>query len=51
MAISPLGKIDQLVWAGTKKGIFTVRIAYHLAKELSVTDKGECSKAGSKERM
>ena len=51
MAISSLGKADQLVWAGTKKGIFTVRSAYHMAKELAVVDKGECSDARSKERM
>ena len=51
MAISPLGKTDQLVWASTKKGLFTVRSAYHLAKEFAVADKGECSNARSKERM
>jgi hypothetical protein len=51
MVLSPLGKSDQLVWAGTKKGIFTVRSAYHMAKELSLVDKGECSTERCKERM
>jgi hypothetical protein len=49
--LSPLGKPDQIVWAGTKNGIFTVRSAYHLAKELSLVEIGECSIAGQKERM
>jgi hypothetical protein len=51
MVINPLGKTYQIVWAGTKTGLFTVRSAYHLAKELSLADKGECSTKGSKERM
>ena len=51
MVLSPLGKADQVVWAGTKKGIFTVCSAYHMAKELAEANKGECSNAGSKERM
>ena len=49
--LSTLGKTAQIVWAGTKKGIFTVWSAYHLAKELSLAKKGECSIAGQKERM
>jgi hypothetical protein len=49
--VSPLGKPDQIVWAGTKKRIFIVRSAYHLAKELSLAEIGECSIAGQKERM
>jgi hypothetical protein len=51
MVINPLGKTNQIIWAGTKKGIFTVRSAYHLVKELSLADKGECSIEGRKERM
>jgi ribonuclease HI len=34
-----------------KKGIFTVRSAYQMAKEFSLADKGECSNEGIKERM
>jgi hypothetical protein len=49
--LSPFGKPDQIVWACTKKGIFTVRSAYHLAKELSLAEIGECSIARQKERM
>jgi hypothetical protein len=51
MTLSPLGQKDKIVWAGTKKGTFTVRSAYHMAKESSLTDKGECSNEGIKERM
>jgi hypothetical protein len=32
MALSPLGQKDKIVWAGTKKGIFTVWSAYHMPK-------------------
>jgi hypothetical protein len=51
MVISLLGKSDQIVWSGTKKEIFTVRSAYHMVKELSLADKGECSTEWCKERM
>jgi ribonuclease HI len=51
MTLSPLGQKDKIVWAGTKKGIFTVRSAYHMAKESSMVDKGACSNEGIKERM
>ena len=39
------------MWAGMKKGIFTVRSAYHMAKESSLADECECSTEGNKERM
>jgi hypothetical protein len=32
MALSPLGQKDKIVWARTKKGIFTVQSAYHMPK-------------------
>jgi hypothetical protein len=51
MTLSLLGKKDKIVWAGTKKGIFTVRSAYHTAKESSLADEDECSNEGIKERM
>jgi hypothetical protein len=34
--ISPLGKTDQIVWAGTQKGIFTVCSAYHRGDSCSL---------------
>ena len=51
MALSPLGQKDKIVWAGTKTGIFTVRSAYHMAKESELAGEGECSTEGNKERM
>jgi hypothetical protein len=51
MVVSPLGQKDQIVWAGTKKGIFTVRSAYHLAKEISLANEGESSNEGRNERV
>ena len=33
MAICPQRQQDKLVWVGTKNGIFSVKSAYHLAKE------------------
>ena len=39
MVISPLCQKDQIVWAGTKKGIFTIRNAYHMAKKISLAMK------------
>ena len=51
MVISLLGKSNQIVWTGTKKGIFTVWSAYYTVKELSLADKGECSIERCKEKM
>jgi hypothetical protein len=51
MVLSPLGQKDKIVWASTKKGIFTVRSAYHMAKEFVLADEGECSTEGNKERI
>lgn len=43
MAIYPGRQIDRLIWLGTKNGEFSVRSAYHLAKECEEVDKGSCS--------
>jgi hypothetical protein len=51
MVLSSLGQKDKIVWADTKKGIFTVRSAYHIAKELYLKNEGGCSTEGNKERM
>jgi hypothetical protein len=51
MVVSPLRQKDQIVWTGTKKGVFTVRNAYHRAKEISLADEGESSNEGRKESM
>ena len=51
MVLSPLGQKDKIVWVGTKKGIFTVRNAYHMVKESALAGEGECSTKGIKERM
>jgi hypothetical protein len=34
MVVCPRNRKDQLVWAGGKNGVFTVRSAYHLAHEI-----------------
>jgi hypothetical protein len=33
MAVSPRSAEDKLIWTGTQNGVFTVRSAYHMAKE------------------
>ncbi|GLT71410.1 hypothetical protein SLA2020_434310 [Shorea laevis] len=40
---SPLGQSDYLVWRGTATGVFTVKSAYHMAKEGQRLLKGETS--------
>jgi hypothetical protein len=51
VVLSPLSQKDKIVWASTKKGIFTVGSAYHKAKESALADEGEFSIKGNKERM
>ncbi|XP_059450896.1 uncharacterized protein LOC132181674 [Corylus avellana] len=43
MVICPGGQQDEMIWAGTKHGLFTVSSAYHLAKSLAEEGKGSCS--------
>ena len=43
MMVSPHTGEDRLVWRCTKNGEFTVRSAYHLAKDIFEVDKGSCS--------
>jgi hypothetical protein len=43
MAICPGTQQDCMVWAGNKSGLFTVRSAYHLAKEVEKREVGGCS--------
>jgi hypothetical protein len=47
MAVSPRTGEDRLVWRCTKNGEFTVRSAYHLAKDKFEVDKGSCSNRDS----
>jgi hypothetical protein len=43
MAMCPRNRKDQMVWAGTKHGDFTIQSAYHMAKERSLRGVGGCS--------
>jgi hypothetical protein len=43
MAICPRTQQDRVVWAGNKSGLFMIRSAYHLAKEVATRDVGGCS--------
>jgi hypothetical protein len=47
MAVSPRTGEDSLIWRCTKNGEFTVRSAYHLAKDKFEVDKGSCSNRDS----
>jgi exonuclease III len=47
MAVSPRTGEDRLIWRCTKNGEFTVRSAYHLAKDKFEVDKGSCSNRDS----
>jgi ribonuclease HI len=51
LALSPSGHQDKLVWRGTANGVFTVRSAYHLARETLSSSQGECSKVSSHVRL
>jgi hypothetical protein len=44
--ISPSLHPDRLVWQGTSNGLFLVRSAYHLGKELHQRSLGACSNSG-----
>jgi hypothetical protein len=44
LAICPGTQQDRAVSAGSKNGLFSVRSAYHLAKEMENRDKGGCSR-------
>ena len=43
LMVSPRTEVDRLVWSCTKNGEFTVRSAYHLAKEKFEANSGSCS--------
>ena len=43
MTVSPRSGEDRLIWNYNKSGDFTVRNAYHLAKDKFEVDKGRCS--------
>jgi hypothetical protein len=45
LAVCPRNRKDQLVWAGTKQGDYTVRSAYHMVKENGIREGGSCSTA------
>ena len=44
MAICPRSQQDRVVCTGNKSGLFTVRSAYHLAKDLENREVGSCSR-------
>lgn len=43
MAVCPRNREDKIVWAGTMNGDFSVRSAYHMAKECSLRNVGGSS--------
>jgi hypothetical protein len=45
LVLSPLGHPDQVVWQGTKNGLFTVKSAYYLEMQNRIQQMGECSNA------
>lgn len=47
LALSPGGLPNKLIWQGTTNGMFSVRSAYHLEKELRALDFGESSTPAS----
>ncbi|XP_062155083.1 uncharacterized protein LOC133863104 [Alnus glutinosa] len=51
LVLSPLGSADQIVWQGTKHGLFSVKSAYHLEMQHRKQSRGESSKTGLVERI
>ncbi|XP_059441892.1 uncharacterized protein LOC132174217 [Corylus avellana] len=51
MVVCPTTRRDRLVWAGGKHGVFTVRSAYHLAKEIGQREEGSCSKENLQKKV
>lgn len=49
--ISRSGREDKFYWGGTKKGLFSVRSAYHLANQLQYTAIGETSFGNEEDKM
>jgi hypothetical protein len=47
LPICPGSQRDRLEWMGTKNGMFTVKSAYHLSKELCDFTIGSCSNSDS----
>jgi ribonuclease HI len=47
LVVSPRSREDRLIWNYNKSGDFTVRSAYHLAKDKYEADKGSCSNRDS----
>jgi hypothetical protein len=45
MPVCPRSRQDQLAWASTKHGGYTVRSAYHMGKENGLQEEGSCSNA------
>ncbi|XP_059451003.1 uncharacterized protein LOC132181787 [Corylus avellana] len=43
LPLSSTSQADMLIWRGTANGIFSVKSAYHLAKEVEDRDKAGCS--------
>jgi hypothetical protein len=41
--ISPMLPRDRLIWRGTENGVFIIRSAYHLGKEIQNQEGGQCS--------
>jgi hypothetical protein len=51
MPICPRSQSDKLVWLGTNNGQFFVKSASHLAKEISIMDKGMCLNSINLDRL
>jgi hypothetical protein len=49
--VSASNREDVCIWRGTKAGIFSVKIAYHLQMELDGYELAECSTRGEDSRV